>query len=81
MDQAVKILAKYHGNGDINHPLVRLEIKEFEEHIKVESAAKPWDYSGLFRNRNARWRMVGVVFMSYVSRTRRSDCIPTGLAK
>ena len=32
-DKAAEILAKYHGGGDMNHPLVQLQVREFAESI------------------------------------------------
>lgn len=32
--EARRVLAKYHGNGDENAPLVLLECREFEESLK-----------------------------------------------
>lgn len=40
--EARKILAKYHGNGDVDAPLVRLEWKEFEESVKLDASDKRW---------------------------------------
>ena len=39
MPEAEVILAKYHGDGDVNHPMVRLEIQEFNESITVEKVS------------------------------------------
>lgn len=41
-EEARKILAKYHGNGDEHAPLVELEWKEFEEGIEIEGSDKRW---------------------------------------
>ncbi|WWC64363.1 uncharacterized protein I303_106973 [Kwoniella dejecticola CBS 10117] len=64
-DQAQAILAKYHGGGDLNHPLVQLEIKEFEESIQVKEAQSVWNYYDLVNTRNQRWRMLMNAFMSF----------------
>lgn len=41
-DEARKILAKYHGNGDPDAPLVLLEWKEFEESVRLDASDKRW---------------------------------------
>lgn len=46
-DQAANILAKYHGGGDINHPVVQMELREFEEGIQVKKAQSWWNYYDL----------------------------------
>ncbi|KAJ7498572.1 general substrate transporter [Mycena latifolia] len=57
-DEAHRILAKYHGNGDANSPLVLLECRELETRIKVAGSDKRWwDYSELFNSRGARYRI------------------------
>jgi MFS family permease len=50
-DQAVQILAKYHSrDGDINSPMIQLEIQEIEERISLDGADKRWwDFRELFR--------------------------------
>ncbi|KAJ7175841.1 general substrate transporter [Mycena filopes] len=56
-EEGREVLAKYHGNGDHNAPLVALECKEFEESIKLDASKKPWwNYAGLFRTRSDRSR-------------------------
>ncbi|WVQ67243.1 uncharacterized protein L199_005438 [Kwoniella botswanensis] len=64
-ERAQAILAKYHGGGDVNHPLVQLEIKEFEEGIQVKEAQSVWNYYDLVNTRNQRWRMLMNAFMSF----------------
>ncbi|WRT70418.1 uncharacterized protein IL334_007416 [Kwoniella shivajii] len=64
-EEAQRILAKYHGAGDINHPLVQLEIKEFEEGIQVRKAQSVWNYYDLVNTRNQRWRFLMNAFMSF----------------
>lgn len=65
-DEAAEILAKYHGNGDINAPLVKLELKEFEESIKLDASDKRWwDYSELVNTHNARYRTLMMIMMGF----------------
>lgn len=63
-EQASAILAKYHGGGDINHPMVQLELREFEASIELQHASSVFDYTALVRGHNARWRFTMMVFMS-----------------
>ncbi|KAF5393166.1 hypothetical protein D9757_001239 [Collybiopsis confluens] len=65
-DEAAEILAKYHGNGDINAPLVKLELREFEESIKLDASDKRWwDYSELVNTHNARYRTLMMIMMGF----------------
>ncbi|EJP61917.1 Hexose transport-related protein, putative [Beauveria bassiana ARSEF 2860] len=65
-DQAAAILAKYHGGGDMQHPMVQLELREFEAGIELQkkSATSIWNYYGLVDSHNARWRFAMMAFMS-----------------
>ncbi|KAG8903892.1 hypothetical protein FRB99_002592 [Tulasnella sp. 403] len=64
-DAAYDFLAKYHGNGDRNNPIVQLEVQEFEEGIELNGSDKRWwDYSALFKTKNARWRSFMVFLMA-----------------
>jgi hypothetical protein len=43
-EEAVAFLAKYHGNGDASSRLVRLEIDEMREYIRIDGIDKnSWD--------------------------------------
>lgn len=63
-DEALAFLARFHGNGDPNHPLVQLEYQEFKDTIAIDGADKRWwDYSELFKTSSARWRSLMVLLM------------------
>ncbi|KAJ7229403.1 general substrate transporter [Mycena haematopus] len=65
-EEALAILARYHGNDDPNSPLVQLEWKEFEESIKLDASDKRWwDYTELFNTRNARYRTFLMILMAF----------------
>ncbi|TEB35759.1 general substrate transporter [Coprinellus micaceus] len=65
-DEAKAILAKYHGDGDENAPLVQLEWKEFQESVKLDASDKRWwDYSELVNTRNARYRTFMMLLMGF----------------
>ncbi|XWW99209.1 hypothetical protein V2A60_007218 [Cordyceps javanica] len=63
-DKAAAILAKYHGGGDMNHPMVQLELREFEAGIELQKSSSVWNYWGLVSSHNARWRFTMMAFMS-----------------
>ncbi|KAJ7167524.1 major facilitator superfamily domain-containing protein [Mycena filopes] len=65
-EEALHILARYHGNDDPNSPLVQLEWREFEESIKLDASDKRWyDYSELFNTPNARYRTFLMTLMAF----------------
>ncbi|KAJ7490251.1 general substrate transporter [Mycena galericulata] len=65
-EEALHILAKYHGNDDPQSPLVQLEWREFEESIKLDASDKRWwDYSGLVNTPNARYRTFLMLLMAF----------------
>jgi len=41
-EEAIAFLAKYHGNGDPDAPLVRLEVEEMREGIRIDGIDKRW---------------------------------------
>ncbi|KAJ7755968.1 general substrate transporter [Mycena metata] len=67
MAEARKILARFHSStGDINSPLVALEIEEIEEKLALDGADKHWwDFRPLFRTRADRWRTFMVVIIGF----------------
>jgi hypothetical protein len=61
------MLAKYHGEGDPNSPIVRLEMEEMIADISLEGKNKVWwDYRPLFASHEARWRISCVIGMAFV---------------
>lgn len=63
-ERAAEILAKYHGGGDPNHPVVQLELREFESSIELQKSSSIWNYWALVGTHNARWRFTMMAFMS-----------------
>ncbi|KDQ50464.1 hypothetical protein JAAARDRAFT_141972 [Jaapia argillacea MUCL 33604] len=56
-EEALAILAKYHGEGDPNHEIVQLEMEEMRGMIKTSGSDKRWyDYRDLVNSRGARHR-------------------------
>ncbi|THV05304.1 general substrate transporter [Dendrothele bispora CBS 962.96] len=64
-EQARMILAKYHSRtGDLDSPLVNLEMEEIEEKIEVEGQEKRWwDFRPLFRTKADRYRAYMVILI------------------
>lgn len=63
-EEALKVLAEYHGEGDRNSPIVQLELQEMQQEIsKTGSDKRWWDYRELFNTREARYRSMMVIFI------------------
>jgi len=64
-DEAIAVLAKYHGEGDATHPMVQLQIKEMSIQIETDASDKKfWDYRELFNTPSARARLICVFGMA-----------------
>ncbi|KAH6700568.1 hypothetical protein BKA61DRAFT_636606 [Leptodontidium sp. MPI-SDFR-AT-0119] len=64
-DEAIAILAKYHGEGDANHPIVQLQMKEMQMQISTTASDKKWwDYRELWNSHSARRRLICVIGMA-----------------
>ncbi|AEO70640.1 7b631b26-01bc-4e01-952b-bb8dd668b6a9 [Thermothielavioides terrestris] len=64
-DEAIAFLVKYHGNGDPNSRLVRLEVEEFREGIRQDGIDKTWwDYRPFLMSHSGRWRLAQVLMIS-----------------
>ncbi|GFZ51177.1 hypothetical protein JCM24511_08935 [Saitozyma sp. JCM 24511] len=67
-DQAFDFLVKYHGNGDRDAPLVRLEMAEWRDQISQTGADKKWwDYRPLFNKPSNRWRALQIIMIACFS--------------
>ncbi|CAI6094654.1 hypothetical protein V2G26_007586 [Clonostachys chloroleuca] len=61
-DEAREILVKYHGEGDPDSAVARLELEEMQQSLGIERESEHgqsrwWDYRVLFNSRPARYRM------------------------
>ncbi|KAK6531752.1 hypothetical protein TWF694_002923 [Orbilia ellipsospora] len=66
-DEALAILAKYHGEGDPNDTIVQLQIREFQEGIALDGSDKKfWDYSEVFNSKSNLWRLLMVFLMAFI---------------
>lgn len=66
-DQAQKILIKYHGNGNAESAVVKLELEEIRSSLGIEaelSRGKWWDYRPVVNTRAARYRMWIIMLIS-----------------
>lgn len=65
MEEATKVLARYHGEGDESHPIVVLQLKEMQNQIRQDASDKKgWDYSELVNTQSARRRLICVLGMA-----------------
>lgn len=72
-EEAIQVLAYYHGEGDRNSPIVHLSYREMIEEIVTEGSDKRWwDYRDLFSTANAWWRNVCVLGMALFSQVTSS---------
>jgi len=65
-EEALDTMARFHGEGNRDSPIVKLEYKEMVEDISVTGSDKRWwDYRELFNSREARYRTMLVVCMAF----------------
>lgn len=65
-EEAIQVLAKYHGEGDPNAPIVRLQIAEIVEDMAVTRNDNPWwDFKELVHTGAARYRLYMVIAMAF----------------
>lgn len=65
VEEAIEILAKYHGNGDRHARLVVLEVEEIQENLRIDRQFNRgiWDWRPLFSTSNSRWRVSQAIMM------------------
>jgi MFS family permease len=65
-EEAIAIMAKYHGDGDPNAPIVQLQIHEITEDFAQTRNENPWwEFRELFNTRAARYRLAMVICMAF----------------
>lgn len=66
----MKVLEKFHGEGNRRSPIVVLTYREMVQEVFIEGSDKRWwDYSDLFNSKAAWWRnacIMGTAFCSQV---------------
>ncbi|KAL2113989.1 hypothetical protein VUR80DRAFT_1285 [Thermomyces stellatus] len=69
-DLARKVLVKYHGDGNAESAVVKLECEEIRQSLEAEAEltqGKWWDYSILVKTRAARYRMWILILVTIFS--------------
>lgn len=65
IEQARAVLARYHGEGSEDHPIVVLQMAEMQQTIRQDASDKTWwDYSELVKTHSARRRLICVLGMA-----------------
>jgi MFS family permease len=65
IEQAIGVLARYHAEGSVSHPMVTLQLKEMQQQIHTNASDKKWwDYRELFNRHSARRRLICVLGMA-----------------
>jgi MFS family permease len=65
-EEAIAVMAKYHGEGDPNSPLVQLQLQQITEDFAQTRSDNPWwDFRELGNTRAARYRLMMVIAMAF----------------
>ena len=65
-EEAIAILAKYHGEGNPQAPIVELQIREIATDMSAARNDNPWwDFKELVRTGAARYRLYMVTAMAF----------------
>ncbi|KAA8622957.1 Lactose permease [Pyrenophora tritici-repentis] len=65
-EEAIAIMAKYHGNGNPDSPIVQLQLHEITEDFALSRDDNPWwDFRELANTRAARYRLAMVIAMAF----------------
>lgn len=65
-EEALTVMAEYHGEGDRDSPIVQLEFREMFSEISITGTDKRWwDYRGLFDSRESRYRTALTIGISF----------------
>jgi sugar porter (SP) family MFS transporter len=67
-EEALQVLAKHHGGGDINNATVQFQYREIKETIQADRAAgKATTYADFFRTKGNRWRLAIIISLGIIS--------------
>ena len=67
-EDALKILAKYHANGQDQNPTVQFEYREIRETLKLEQHAREnSNYLDFMKTKGNRWRLAIIVSIGLIS--------------
>lgn len=76
-EEAIAILAKYHGDGDADAPIVQLQVHEIiEDFAKTHNENPWWNFKELVNTRAARYRLLMVVLMSFFGQWSGNKYVP-----
>lgn len=65
-EEAIAIMAKYHGDGNPDAPIVRLQLHEITEDFAITRNDNPWwDFRELYNTKAARYRFSMVIAMAF----------------
>ena len=65
-EEAAAVLAKYHGDGDADAPIVTLQISEIIADMAESRNDNPWwDFKELVHTSAARYRLFMVIAMAF----------------
>jgi hypothetical protein len=65
-EEAVAIMAKYHGDGNPEAPIVLLQLREIIDDFAATRNENPWwEFRELFNTRAARYRLYMVIAMAF----------------
>lgn len=81
-EEALRILAKYHANGNENHPTVQFEFREIKETIRLEfESSKNSSYADFFKTRGNRYRLAILLSLGIFSQWSGNAIISNYSAK
>jgi sugar porter (SP) family MFS transporter len=67
-EEALQVLAKHHGGGDINNATVQFQFREIKETIQADKAAGvSTSYLDFFRTKGNRWRLAIIISLGIIS--------------
>ncbi|CAK1361096.1 Lactose permease [Cercospora beticola] len=65
-EDAIAVMAKYHGDGNPSSPLVTLQVEQIVGDMSATRNENPWwDFRELFNTKAARYRLFMVIAMSF----------------
>ncbi|KAG8969229.1 hypothetical protein FRC03_003754 [Tulasnella sp. 419] len=65
--EAIQVLARYHGNGNVDHPLVHFEYNEIKEALAMEKELPQTSYLALFATKGNLRRMRVIIALGFFS--------------
>lgn len=81
-EAALAILAKYHGNGNANHPTVQFEYREIKETLRLEMEHKKTSsYADFFKTKGNRYRLAVLLSLGIFSQWSGNAIISNYVSK